>query len=79
MVLTILLESAYRAELAQTAAVFGDDWQPYGLEPNLAMLRDFCQRQYEQQLVAKPVDPEAAFAAYTRITQGMPEVAPNTA
>ncbi len=67
------------AELAQTAAVFGDDWQPYGLEPNLAMLRDFCQGQYEQQLVAKPVDPEAAFAAYTRITQGMPEVAPNHA
>lgn len=50
------------AELAQTAAVFGDDWQPYGLEPNLKMLIDFCQGQHAQKLVSAPVDPVAAFA-----------------
>ena len=50
------------AELAETAALFGDDWQPYGLEPNLKMLSDFCQDQCEQKLVGVPVNPVAAFA-----------------
>jgi 4,5-dihydroxyphthalate decarboxylase len=54
------------ADLMQTAAVYGDDWQPYGLEPNLKMLTDFCQGQYAQKLVSKPVDPVAAFADYRR-------------
>jgi 4,5-dihydroxyphthalate decarboxylase len=57
------------AELAQTAAVFGEDWQPYGLEPNLKMLTDFCQGQYAQQLVNAPVDPMTAFADYRRFAE----------
>lgn len=56
-------------ELAQTAAIFGEDWQPYGLEPNLKMLSDFCQGQYAQQLVSAPVDPLAAFADYQRLAR----------
>ncbi len=55
------------AELAETAAIFGEDWPPYGLEPNLKMLRDFCQDQYAQKLVAVPADPVAAFADATRL------------
>ena len=55
------------AELSETAAIFGDDWQPYGLEPNLKMLTDFCQDQYRQKLVAAPIDPKAAFADYTHL------------
>jgi 4,5-dihydroxyphthalate decarboxylase len=57
------------AELAEMACIFGDDWPPYGLEPNLKMLTDFCQDQYTQKLVAAPVDPVAAFADYTRFAQ----------
>jgi 4,5-dihydroxyphthalate decarboxylase len=53
------------AELAETVAIFGTDWQPYGLEPNLKMLTDFCQDQYAQKLVRAPVNPLAAFADYT--------------
>jgi 4,5-dihydroxyphthalate decarboxylase len=49
-------------ELVETAAVFGDDWQPYGLEPNLKMLTDFCQDQFAQKLVSVPVDPKTGFA-----------------
>lgn len=55
-------------ELAEMASIFGDDWQPYGLEPNLKMLTDFCQDQYAQKLVNTPVDPMTAFADYTRLT-----------
>jgi 4,5-dihydroxyphthalate decarboxylase len=57
------------AELVETAAVFGDDWQPYGLEPNLTMLADLCQGQFAQKLVSAPVDPAAAFAEYARIAR----------
>ncbi len=56
------------AEIAETAAIFGDDWQPHGLEPNLKMLTDFCQDQCAQKLVDLPVDPVVAFADYTRFT-----------
>jgi 4,5-dihydroxyphthalate decarboxylase len=57
-------------DLVDTATTFGDDWQPYGLEPNLRMLTDVCQDQYAQKLVSAPVDPEAAFAEYTRMVKG---------
>lgn len=55
------------AELSETAAVFGEDWQPYGLAPNLTLLTDFCNGQLQQRLVTKAVDPAAAFAEYTRL------------
>jgi len=54
-------------DLMDTAAVFGDDWQPYGLEPNLKMLTDFTQDQFKQKLVTAPVDPKAAFADAVRL------------
>jgi 4,5-dihydroxyphthalate decarboxylase len=54
------------ADLVEAATVMGDDWQPYGLEPNLKMLTDFCQDQYRQKLVPAPVDPVAAFADFTK-------------
>jgi 4,5-dihydroxyphthalate decarboxylase len=48
-------------ELVEVAHLFGDDWPPYGLEPNLKMLTDFTQDQYAQGLVKAPVDPAEAF------------------
>ncbi len=61
------------AELAQAATVFGDDWQPYGLKPNLKMLSNFCQGQHAQKLVNTPVDPMAAFADYQRVAGETPQ------
>jgi 4,5-dihydroxyphthalate decarboxylase len=55
-------------DLEETAALFGEAWPHYGLEPNLKMLTDFCQDQYAQKLVTAPVDPVAAFADFTRMT-----------
>ena len=54
-------------DLEESAALFGGDWNPYGLEPNLKMLTDFCQDQFAQRLVTAPVDPAAAFADFTRL------------
>jgi 4,5-dihydroxyphthalate decarboxylase len=55
------------AELSETAATFGDDWQPYGLEPNLKLLADMTQGQFHQKLVKAPVDPSDAFADAVRL------------
>jgi len=56
-------------DLEESAALFGGDWNPYGLEPNLRMLTDFTQDQFAQKLVQAPVDPAAAFADFTRLMQ----------
>jgi len=48
-------------DLREAAAVFGDDWQPIGLEPNLQMLTDFAEGQHSHQLVDAPVDPAQTF------------------
>lgn len=53
------------AELEETARLMGEDWQPYGVEPNRAMLAAFCAEQSAQGLVTKPLDPDTAFADYT--------------
>jgi 4,5-dihydroxyphthalate decarboxylase len=57
-------------DLEEAARLFeGGEWNPYGLEPNLKMLTDFCQDQYAQRLVKAPVDPKVAFADFTQMMQ----------
>ncbi len=50
-------------DLLTTAQLFGDDWQPTGLTPNLQMLTDFANGQHSHRLVTAPVDPATAFYA----------------
>lgn len=55
------------AELEDTAAILGEDWQPYGIAPNRAMLAAFCVEQLAQGLVTQPLDPDTAFADYAAV------------
>lgn len=57
-------------ELEETALLLGEDWQPYGVEPNRKMLATFCEEQLVQGLVTQPLDPDAAFADYESVTRG---------
>ncbi len=57
------------AELEETAAVFGEDWQPAGIEPNRKMIADFCAEQLAQGLVTQPLNPDTAFADYAAATR----------
>ncbi len=57
-------------ELEETALLMGEDWQPYGVEPNRKMLADFCAEQLAQGLVSEPLSPETAFADYEAATRG---------
>ena len=55
----------------QTAAVdevrreMGDDWWPYGLQPNRHVLETFLRYHHEQGLSKRLLAPEALFAPQT--------------
>jgi 4,5-dihydroxyphthalate decarboxylase len=59
------------AEIEEARKLVGDDWQPYGLAPNRAVIAALCEEQYAQGLVAKPFDPSAAFVDFERLVPGM--------
>ncbi|GGO49769.1 hypothetical protein GCM10012287_27890 [Streptomyces daqingensis] len=48
-------------ELTESAQLFGDDWMPYGTEPNAAMIRAFCTELHEQGIWPEPIDPDVLF------------------
>ncbi len=53
--------------LEETAALLGEDWQPYGVEPNRRMLATFCDEQLAQGLVSEPLNPDTAFADFQAV------------
>ena len=55
------------AELEETTALMGTDFQPYGLEQNRQMIAAFCEEQLAQRLVSSPLDPTAVFADFERL------------
>lgn len=57
-------------ELEETANLLGEDWQPYGVEPNRTMLKTFCEEQLAQGLVTTPLDPDSAFADFQALGRG---------
>lgn len=52
-------------EVARTKAILGEDYWPYGLEPNRETLRTFLRYSYDQGLAARPLEPEELFAPET--------------
>ncbi|HEX5504830.1 MAG TPA: hypothetical protein VFW96_19590, partial [Thermomicrobiales bacterium] len=57
-------------ELEETATLLGEDWQPYGVEPNRPMLGDFCAEQLAQGLVTVPLNADTAFADFQAVARG---------
>jgi 4,5-dihydroxyphthalate decarboxylase len=53
------------AEVEATRALMGDDFWPYGLEPNRVTLEALARYDYEQGLAARPVPIEELFAPST--------------
>lgn len=48
-------------ELIDATRTFGDDWMPYGTEPNATMIRAFCAELHAQGVWPEPIDPEILF------------------
>jgi 4,5-dihydroxyphthalate decarboxylase len=53
------------AEVEETRALMGDDYWPYGLEPNRKALETLIRYSCEQGLAARAVDVESLFASNT--------------
>jgi 4,5-dihydroxyphthalate decarboxylase len=53
------------AELEETRELMGEDWWPYGLEPNLHVLETLMGYAVEQGLMERPLDLEKLFARET--------------
>ncbi|MBI4443387.1 MAG: ABC transporter substrate-binding protein [Acidobacteria bacterium] len=53
------------AELADTRRLMGNDYWPYGMEPNRKVLETFCQYAQEQGLTSRRVTAEELFAPNT--------------
>lgn len=53
------------AEVERTRRAMGEDWWPYGLEPNRPALETFLRYSHEQGLAARRYDPEELFAPET--------------
>jgi 4,5-dihydroxyphthalate decarboxylase len=51
-------------DLERAQALIGDDWRPYGVEPNRSMIDAMCRELYEQGLVARRVDPAELFPEF---------------
>ena len=49
-------------DLAETTAVFGRDWMPYGLDANRAMIDDFCSELHRQGIADRAVSSDELFS-----------------
>ncbi|MFI1728729.1 hypothetical protein ACH40E_05715 [Streptomyces acidicola] len=47
--------------LTESAALFGQDWMPYGTASNAAMTAAFCEELYAQGIWPDPIDPAVVF------------------
>lgn len=52
-------------EVARTRSLLGEHYWPYGLEPNMEVLRTFLRYSYDQGLAARRLEPEELFARET--------------
>jgi 4,5-dihydroxyphthalate decarboxylase len=59
-------------ELTESALLFGDDWMPYGVEDNTAMIRAFCEELRAQDVCREPIDPAALFPEPALATPAVP-------
>jgi len=53
------------AEVERLRAMFGEDWWPYGVEPNRRTIETLIQYLQEQGLIAQPLEVEQLFAPET--------------
>ena len=48
----------------------GPEFKPYGYRENRAMVAAFCEEQFAQGLIARPLDPDALFSDFERAAGG---------
>jgi 4,5-dihydroxyphthalate decarboxylase len=55
------------ADIEETAALLGQDWQPSGVSANRNVIAALCAEELAQGLVTRPIDPAEVFAEFERV------------
>ena len=58
------------ADLEEQAELMGPAFRPDGYRENRAMVAAFCEEQFAQGLIPKPLSPDAVFADFVRSVEG---------
>ena len=58
------------AEIENTVALFGEDWSPYGVEPNRKVVQALCDEQFAQGLNPERLDAAIAFREFEAVMAG---------
>ena len=56
-----------QADIEESMAVLGRDWQPNGIKSNQKMIKTLCDEEYNQGIIAAPLDSTAVFADFEKI------------
>ncbi len=58
-----------QADIEESMAVLGRDWQPNGIKANQKMIKTLCDEEYNQGVIAAPLDSTAVFADFEKIME----------
>jgi 4,5-dihydroxyphthalate decarboxylase len=56
-----------QADIEESMAVLGRDWQPNGIKANQKMIKTLCDEEYHQGIIAAPLDSTSVFADFAKI------------
>ena len=56
-----------QADIEESMAVLGRDWQPNGIKSNQEMIKTLCDEEYNQGIIAAPLDSTSVFADFEKI------------
>jgi 4,5-dihydroxyphthalate decarboxylase len=56
-----------QADIEESIAVLGRDWQPNGIKANQKMIKTLCDEEYDQGIIAAPLDSTSVFADFEKI------------
>jgi len=57
------------ADIEDSMAVLGRDWQPNGIKANRKMIKKICDEVYSQGIIAAPLDSTSVFADFEKIME----------
>jgi len=58
-----------QADIEESMAVLGRDWQPNGIKSNQKMIKTLCDEEYNQGIIAAPLDSTSVFADFEKLME----------
>jgi 4,5-dihydroxyphthalate decarboxylase len=58
-----------QADIEESMAVLGRDWQPNGIKSNQKMIKTLCDEEYNQGIIAAPLDSTSVFSDFEKLME----------